>query len=125
MMFALLGLTSATTFAAASKNFYECGGLAGVDEYRVGINLTSNKAGFFDNDSTSFMKLTETRSLETLPPQTLMTFEGPDASGGETLNLYFNLTKKNVALYWVDKKGNKTEIGKASCVSAKPWSDLN
>ena len=32
---ALLSLTSATAFSAPAKHFYECGGLAGVDEYRV------------------------------------------------------------------------------------------
>ena len=119
----LLSLTSASAFSAHAKPFYECSGLADVEENRVGINLNSKKAGFFDNDSTSYLRLTDTKILESYPPQTQMIFQGKDAGYAGTLKLYFNLTRKTVSLYSIDKKGKSTEIGSALCKIAKPWND--
>lgn len=117
---ALLSLISAAVFAAPNSSVYECESLRGVEEYRVGIDLNSGEASFFDNDSISYMKLTQTRNLEIFPPQTLMTFEGKAAGYSGALLLYFNLTKKTVTLYSIDKRGKRTEIGKASCINAEP-----
>lgn len=122
---ALISLTSGPAFSAPAKHFYECEGLAGVDEYRVGINLTSKRAGFFDNDSVSYMKLTATEITAGRKPQTVMTFEGKEASYDGSLRLYFNLTKKTAALYSIGKPGESTEVGSANCVNAEPWEDLN
>lgn len=91
---AFLSLISAAVFAAPKSSVYGCESLGGVEEYRVGIDLNSGQASFFDNDSISYMKLTQTRILETFPPQTLMTFEGKVAGYSGNLLLYFNLTKK-------------------------------
>ena len=121
----LLSLTSTAAFSAPAAHFFECRGLDGVEEYRVGINLKTNVAAFFDNDSTSYMKLTQTKSLETVPAQTQMIFKGKDGSFSSTLKLYFNLTKKNVSLYSIDKKGKSTQVGTAECVTAEPWDGLN
>ena len=71
------------------------------------------------------MRLTDTKILESYPPQTQMIFQGKEASYAGTLKLYFNLTRKTVSLYSIDKKGKSTEVGSASCVNAEPWDDLN
>src|SRR5689334_9864386 len=109
-LIALLSLMAAPAFSAVSKDFYSCEGLGGVDEYRVGIDLKTNKAGFFDNDTTSVMKLTDVNILESLPPQTQMIFEGKEASYAGTLKLYFNLTRKTASLYSINTKGKQTKI---------------
>lgn len=125
ILITFLNLVSVMAFSAPAKYFYECGGLAHVDEYRVGINLNSNRAGFFDNDSTSYMKLTETKVLEGKPQQVQMIFEGNEASYTGTLKLYFNLTKKTVSLYSIDANGKSTKVGSARCVNVEPWDDLD
>lgn len=53
--------------AESQKNFYECSGFAGVEEYRTGISLDHGKAGFFDNDVTTYLELTSIKSIETNP----------------------------------------------------------
>ncbi len=120
ILFVAVLLVGINSFAANS-NFYECGGLAGVDEYRVGIDLNRKIAGFFDNDSTSMMKLVKVESLETYPPQTQMIFQGKEASYDGYLKLYFNLTAKSVTLYSI-AKGKSTLVGRAKCALSKPWS---
>jgi hypothetical protein len=121
----LLSLTTVSAFSAPARHFYECGGLSGADDYRVGINLKSKKAGFFDNDTTSYMKHTDTLILESNPPQIQMIFKGKEANYDGGLKLYFNFTRKTVSLYSIDNEGNSTEIGSADCVNAEPWDDLN
>lgn len=101
-------------------SFYECSNIADVEEYRVGIDLKKDLAGFFDNDSTSMMKQVSIISLESNPPQTLITYEGKDASYDGLLRLDFNLTRKTIVLYSV--KNNELEmIGQADCKLAPAW----
>ncbi|MFN7728135.1 MAG: hypothetical protein ACK5P7_03150 [Bdellovibrio sp.] len=121
LLLALMSLT--TTSAFASADFFECGGFAGVDEYRSAIDLKTNKADFFDNDATSILTLKSVKSLESSPPQTLMIFEGQDAGYSGTLRLSFNLTKKKATMASIDSNGKVSEIGKANCVVA-PRRDL-
>jgi hypothetical protein len=122
---AFLCLVSVSASAAPAKSFYECGGIGGTDEWRVGINLKTKKAAFFDNDTTSYMKLKQTRVLESLPPQTQMTFVGKDESSEDgSLTLVFNLTKLKVSLYAIESNATKTLLGGAGCAPAKRWSDL-
>jgi hypothetical protein len=113
----ILCLTTATAFSAPSKTFFECRGLAGVEEYRIGIDLVQKKASFFDNDSTSMMKLTETKLLETDPPQTRMIFTGNEATYAGTLRLEFNLTKQTASLYSIDRSRKVSLVGSANCVN--------
>ena len=117
----LLGLISTSAFADA--NFYQCSGFGGNDEYMVGINLNKNTAGFFDNDSTSYMKLVKTVSLESNPPQLQMTFEGKEATYEGTLKLVFNATKLKAYLYSYDPAGNQSKIGEATCEESEPWNE--
>lgn len=70
------------------------------------------------------MILTATRNLETIPPQTQMIFEGKDAGAEGNLKLYFNLTKKTIALYSINKKHQSTTLGSANCINATPWEEL-
>ncbi|MEK6627716.1 MAG: hypothetical protein AABY53_03750 [Bdellovibrionota bacterium] len=125
---AFLNLVTATAAAQYSpvEYFYKCSGLGQVDENIVGINLKTNKAGFFDDEVTSYMKLVDTRYADSSPPQTIMIYKGKNASTKTgTLTLYFNLTKKTVHLDSTDQKGLTTEVGTASCENAIPWDDLN
>ena len=116
----LLGLISTSAFAA---DFYECGGFAGNDEYVVGINLEKNTAGIFDNDSTSYMKLVDVVSLESMPPQLEMTFEGNEVSYDGSLKLIFNVTKLKAYLYSIDRAGKQSTIGEAPCQLSEPWKE--
>ena len=121
---AILGLTiliGSSAFPSSKKDFYECGPFAEVEEYRVGIDVKKQKAGFFNNDSTAILTLTDTHILESLPPQFKMIFEGKEASNKSRLKLYFNLTKKHARLYSVSKNGNEDLIGGANCRNAAPW----
>lgn len=128
-----VSLLCLSAHAAKNKNFFECGPFAGVDEYRVGIDTKAGIAGFFDNDTTSMMKLTKTEFLESNPPQFKMTFMGKESSfagmGKESsfagyLKLYFNLTRKEATLLSISKSGKAELIGKANCENAAPW-DFN
>lgn len=98
---------------------YSCGPFAGVDEWRSNIDLKKNVADFFDNDTTTVMKLKSVVSLESLPPQTQMTFEGKDAGGDGILRLVFNLTKKRASLISISSAGKTSSIGSADCVASK------
>lgn len=124
-----IALTIMATFSTNSQasdvhqnkaSFYECSNIADVEEYRVGIDLKKDLAGFFDNDTTSMMKQVRIISLESNPPQTLITFEGKDATYDSLLRLDFNLTKKTIVLYSVNN--DQVEIiGKADCELAPAW----
>ena len=116
------GVKSASSSSVESANvgsdFYRCEGFAGVDEYRSGIDLKAKTADFFDNDSTSDMKLVSIVSLESIPPQTQITFEGKDLGSNGTLRLVFNQTKLKASISTIDKKGKSTLIGSAPCKKA-------
>ena len=122
-LIAALSLLAATP--AHASNFYECEGFAGVDEYRVGITLSEQKAGFFDNDATSIMTLKSVKSLESNPPQALYTFEGPEASYDGTLRLQFNQTRLHAVLISIDRNGKEELLGEAPCKAEKTGWDLS
>lgn len=120
----LLALVMIVTGAAQAQavEFYECEGLAGVDEYRAGVNLTTNSAGFFDNDSTSELKLTQVRILESSPPQWQYTFEGDDPSYAGSQRLVFNKTRLTATMFAIEADGSTEEIGQAACkASTEVW----
>jgi hypothetical protein len=78
----------------AAKKF-SCSGVGGTDEWTIYIDLNKNLAGFFDNDSTVIVPMTEYKLLESNPPQEQYIFEGADTGGGddEKLAIYFNATR--------------------------------
>ncbi len=123
MMVALVTLMSFSAFSAAPEHFYECGGIDDVEENRVGVNLKSEKAGYFDNDSTSYMKLADIVSLQTDPAQEQYIFKGYSDNYG-ALELRFNLTYRFATLFVTDDQGKTSVIGSAECNNAYPWSDL-
>lgn len=92
-LFAAIALLPVSAFASPSN--YECLSVGGTDEWRVSINLTEKQASFFDNDTESYVSLKDVRSLETLPPQLVYTFEGLDQNGrsDSTLRISFNETR--------------------------------
>lgn len=110
---------------AFSADFYQCDGFAGVDEYRVGINLQTGKSGFFDNDSMSYMKLVKRMSLEISPAQNVAIFQGKDERSTGDLQLYFNETAQNATLTILYADLTTELIGEASCQEIEEsWDDL-
>lgn len=100
---------------AGQAKSYSCGPFGGVEEWRSTIDLKKNVADFFDNDTTTVMKLILVKSLETVPPQTQMIFEGKDAGQGGTLRLVFNKTMEKASLTSISSSGKSKSIGSASC----------
>lgn len=125
LLISLLSLLSTSAFSAANRHFYVCSGIAGVEEYRVGINLISNKAAFFDGDTLSHLKLTETRTLESYPVQVQLIFEGKDEGAAGMLKLFFNMNRKKASLHNITTRGGLRQIGSANCENATPWNELN
>lgn len=125
-IFIVFSLSLWGSLSLASDKFYLCEGFSGVYEYRAGINLNSNKAGFFDNDTTSYLNLTDSYQLKMAPPQTVMIFEGKDASTMGSLKLIFNLTKKEAQLLSVGKDRKIEDMSTVPCkVSNQNWDDLD
>ena len=115
-----LSLLASTTAHAA--DFYECEGFAGVDEYRAGISLSKKKAGFFDNDATSYMAQKGMVVLESYPSQVQYTFEGKEASYDGTLRLIFIETRLHATIITIDTQGKAEVLGEASCrAEAREW----
>jgi hypothetical protein len=118
----LLTLSLLVANAAYAADFYECEGFAGVDEYRAGISLSKKKAGFFENDATSYMALKSMMVLESHPPQVQYTFEGKEASYDGTLRLIFNETRLHATILTIDGQGKAEVLGEASCrAEAREW----
>jgi hypothetical protein len=99
----------------AEQDDYRCDGLAGIEEYRVGINLKTSEAWFFDNDMNSYMQLKTVRILESNPPQTEMIFEGEDLGSPGHLRLTFNQTRLRIDLISIRPDGVAKSIGSVSC----------
>ena len=80
---------------SAAERKFSCSGVGGTDEWTIYVDLDKKLAGFFDNDNTVIVPMTEFKSLESNPPQSLYIFEGKDIGGGddEKLRIYFNKTK--------------------------------
>src|SRR5690606_34650783 len=94
----------------------------GVDEYAVGIDADLGIAGFFDNDSLSRLTLIDVSQMGSARnPQTVMTFDGPDASFEGTLRVIFNYTKMRATVTSYDLNGHPNEIGSGPCFPAAPW----
>lgn len=76
-----------------AKKFF-CSGVGGTDEWTIYVDLNKKLAGFFDNDSTVVVPMTDFKLLESNPPQELYIFNGADTGGGDNENLaiYFNAT---------------------------------
>lgn len=105
---------------ALAGDFYKCEPFAGVDEWRAGIDLSVQKAGFFDNDSTVVMNLVDTDYLETMPAQWKYTFEGENDGQGKA-RLVFNKTKLTATMYSLNGS-EPSEIGTADCQEeSEPW----
>jgi len=91
--------------------------VGGTDEWTLYVDLNKKLAGFFDNDSTVVVPMTDFKSLESNPPQNLYIFEGKDTGGGddEKLAIYFNATKMTgtliLALGTDDERSLEAENG--------------
>jgi hypothetical protein len=117
LTFAVLTLA---TLANASESFYQCT-LPQADEYRVGVDINNNIAGFFDNDTTSIMKLKGTRPSKTNPENSVIVFEGKDLGGSGELRLEFNTVTKRIRLSTLETDGTVELMGFASCKTEHQW----
>lgn len=92
---------------AYSGDFYFCENI-GHKEYRATVDLSSNAASFFDNNSYSSLYLISHR-------KNVLLFEGKDSSYNGVLRMEFDLRKKKLALYNIDGMGESFFIGQAKC----------
>lgn len=113
-MFKLASLTAICVFATtANAATYECDNIADVEEWRVSIDTEEGVADFFDNDTTYYMSLVETLSLESYPPQTQYKFEG------EGTQLIFNETRLTASVYNITDSGLSLIGSTESCSEVK------
>lgn len=117
---ALLVMAFSGLTAFAQTPFYQCT-LPQADEYRVGIDIKNNIAGFFDNDSTSIMKYRGMRKSSRNPENDVLIFTGKDSGGDGDLKLEFNTATYHVKLSTVETDGTIELLGFAACTEAKPW----
>lgn len=113
-------LTFSTLAALADSSFYQCT-LPQAEEYRVGIDIQKNIAGFFDNDTTSIMKFRGQRPSTSSPGSAVLLFTGKDSGGDGDLRLEFNAGTNRVKLSTVETDGTIELLGFASCATATPW----
>ena len=119
-IFTSLILTFSAVNSFADSAFYECT-LPQAEEYRVGIDIQRNIAGFFDNDSTSIMKYRGQRPSVSQPENTVLIFTGKDFGGDGDLRLEFNVGRNRVKLSTVETDGTIELLGFASCSASTPW----
>ncbi|MEQ1722072.1 MAG: hypothetical protein ABL930_02785 [Pseudobdellovibrio sp.] len=117
LTFAVLTLA---VLANANESFYQCT-LPQAEEYRVGVDINNNIAGFFDNDTTSIMKVKSTRPSKANPENTVIVFEGKDLGGSGDLRLEFNTVTKRIRLSTLETDGTVELMGFAACNPEQPW----
>lgn len=117
LTFAILTIA---TLANANEAFYQCT-LPQAEEYRVGVDISKNIAGFFDNDTTSLMKLKGTRPSKSTPEATVIIFEGKDLGGSGDLRLEFNTVTKRIRLSTLETDGTVELMGYAPCSVDQAW----
>lgn len=116
----LLVLTVATA-AQANTEFFECT-LPQAEEYRVGIDIQKQTASFFDNDTTSVMKLSGSRPSSRNQEVSVLIYKGKDQGGSGDLMLEFNTSTKRIKLSTVETDGTVELLGYANCKSdSSPW----
>lgn len=121
----ILSLALLASTSARAADFYECEGFAGVEKYRTRISLSKKKAGFFDNDATSYMSLKDMKILESHSSQLQYTFECPEASYDGTLRLIFNETRLHATLITIDGNGKTEVLGEAPCKAEAQVRDID
>ena len=119
-IFTSLILTFSAINSFADSAFNECK-LPQAEEYRVGIDIQKNIAGFFDNDTKSIMKFRGQRPSVSNPANTVLIFTGKDSGGEGDLRLEFNVGRNRVKLSTVETDGTIELLGFASCAEAAPW----
>ena len=89
----LVVLFGTNSFAAGAATKFMCSNVGGTAEWTIYVDLNKKVAGFFDNDTTVVVPMTDLVSFDTLPPQWEYTFEGKDANGGKNarIKIIFNL----------------------------------
>lgn len=120
IIFTSLILTFSAVNSFADSAFYECT-LPQAEEYRVGIDIQKNIAGFFDNDTTSIMKFRGSRPSVSRPGNTVFIFTGKDSGGDGDLRLEFNVGRNRVKLSTVETDGTIELLGFASCTTSTSW----
>jgi hypothetical protein len=83
----------------------DCIRIDGADDWRISIHEDRSMASFFDNDHETAMKMTDVRSLESMPPQSVYTFKGND----EGTKISFNFNETYQTGYLTDSVGTTSE----------------
>lgn len=89
----------------ATPQKYSCDSVDGIDEWTIYVDLEKNLAGFFDNDTTTKAQLTDTRYLESMPPQWEYVFESRESDRNGRIRIVFNQTK--LSAYVIENPGEK------------------
>jgi hypothetical protein len=114
-VFGILLVVMALFTFKAQASFFECT-LPQAEEYRVGIDIEKKMAGFFDNDTTSIMKLSSSRPSKKDPEIRVLVFTGKDLGGSGDLKLEFNFSTKRIKLSTVETDGTVELLGYADCL---------
>ena len=100
----MLSMTLLATSAWAGTN-QECVRADDGDDWRILLDDTNGIGNFFDNDHDTALVLTQTLSLQSLPPQTQNTYEGLD--GEIAIKVIHNKTMRTATL--LDAAGTDEE----------------
>ena len=105
-----------SNYCLADTGYFVCENVEGIDEWTIHVDLRVNRAGFFDNDTTSIVPLTKEQSLDTIPPQRVYFFEGLDLNGRskDLLRIQFNRTTLTASIM-VGAKGEIVWEAKDGC----------
>lgn len=121
----LIAFASFSTLASPIP-FFQCSGFEGKQEFKVGINLVTQKAAFFDGDTITILKLIKSSPLET---HTQMLYEGKDMGAPDALLQLSFMMDNNLLVNWASLKstditnGAVTDLGTTKCGFAETWEE--
>ena len=119
-MITLFSITLTGLTSYAENEFYECT-LPQAEEFRVGIDINKQVAGFFDNDSTSIMNYIGFRESTSSPGHDVLIYQGKDQGGDGDLKLEFNTSTKRIKISTVETDGTIELLGFSQCNNSSPW----
>lgn len=114
MLGLLLSGFGLSAFAAPQ---YECGDLAGMQDYNIIIDIENKKATFEDK---RFLVLDLT-GFHATKSKYVLEFTGADNVNKNVIKLVFNVNKKIAAVTSMDFNGVVNYMGKAFCEEVNPW----
>jgi len=116
----IAGQVSARSPMNKSKDFFECA-QPGADENRIGIDLKKKIAAYFDNDTTSVLKMVGKPTINSMNGHEILMFEGKDKGAPGLLRVVFNKTQSKVSLMSITNRMTDVIFVGAKCKNAVPW----